>query len=104
MMKIKPKVRGFLEYGFGLVVIALIALFFRDEFAKNWEKLKTVPLEIKYPYLAASVLLICVSYLANTQAWRFGVNLFAVGRKFSFTEALGMVNTTQLTKYIPGKV
>jgi glycosyltransferase 2 family protein len=100
----KGKLRGLLEYALGLAVIVLIVLFFRSEFARNWEKLKAVSLDLEYPFLTIAFLLILASYLVNTQAWRFGVNLFATGREFSFTEGLGMVNTTQLTKYIPGKV
>jgi glycosyltransferase 2 family protein len=100
----KGRVREFLGYGLGLAVVALIVLFFRGEFSRNWERLKTVALDPDYPLLAVSFLLILASYLVNTQAWRFGVNLLATGRKFTFAEGIGMVNTTQLTKYIPGKV
>lgn len=87
-----------------LAAVAACVLFFWREFDRNWSALKAVRLTLRYPWLAASFAAILASYLVATAAWRFGVNLFASGPRFSFAESVGMVNTTQLTKYVPGKV
>jgi len=87
-----------------LIVVALVIYFFRTQFIKNWDQLQNVRFDLNYAFLTLSLVCIMLSYLVNTYAWQYGVNLFAAGRKFAFTESVGMVNTTQLTKYIPGKV
>lgn len=102
--KRKVGLREILEIALGVAVIALVAIFFAREFSKNWNTLASTSFELKFSLLLIAFLLIVLSYLVNTEAWRVCINLFAVDRKFSYAESVGMVNTTQLTKYIPGKV
>lgn len=87
-----------------VVIVSLVLVFFWRELDRNWGAIRDLKLEPRYPYLAAAFLSILASYLVSTQAWRYGVNLFARKERFSFKESVGMVNTTQLTKYLPGKV
>jgi len=85
-------------------VVALVVYFFRNQFIKNWEQLRNARFSLNYGFLVLSFVCILFSYLVITAMWRNGMNFLSTARKFSFTESIGMVNTTQLTKYIPGKV
>ena len=96
--------RTILQAGSAIAVIGIVALFFEREFARNWAQLKAVQLNIHYSFFALSVFCLVFSYLLTTYTWRYGVNQHAKNRRFTFTESMGMVNTIQLTKYIPGKV
>jgi uncharacterized membrane protein YbhN (UPF0104 family) len=96
--------RQILQFLAALAVLAAVAFFFRHEFSENWEQIRSTKLAFDYSYLAASLLFVILSYLVNTHAWRYGINLAAHGRRLSYLESVGMVNTTQLTKYLPGKV
>jgi glycosyltransferase 2 family protein len=87
-----------------VLVVALVVYFFRNQFIKNLDQLQNARFRINYLFLALSLICMLLSYLVITAMWQRGVNLLASGRRFSFTESVGMVNTTQLTKYIPGKV
>jgi uncharacterized membrane protein YbhN (UPF0104 family) len=100
----KSSARRFCEALLAVAVISIVVLFFWRELGRNWGAFKGLKSELRYPYLAAAFLSILASYLVSTQAWRYGVNQFAKKARFSFSESVGMVNTTQLTKYVPGKV
>lgn len=103
-IQISRKTRNIAQFVAAIIVVALVIYFFRNQFIKNWDQLRNARFSINYPFLALSLLLMLLSYLVVTAMWRQAVNLLATGRRFSFTESIGMVNTTQLTKYIPGKV
>jgi uncharacterized membrane protein YbhN (UPF0104 family) len=103
-MQINRTVRNVVQTLFAVLAVALVAYFFSGQFSKNWDQLRNSRFSIDYPFLALSLVCLVLSYLIVTAMWRDGVNLLAAGRKFFFTESIGMVNTTQLTKYIPGKV
>jgi hypothetical protein len=92
------------QVALGLILFALTGFFFAREFSKNWEGIKATAFALNLPLLVSSFILIVLSYLVNTKAWCRGINLYSPLRPFSFSDGIGMVNTTQLTKYIPGKV
>lgn len=87
-----------------ILVVALVVYFFKNQFIRNWDQLRSARFSINYLFLSLSAICMLLSYLVVTAMWRHGVNLHAKQRGFSFAESIGMVNTTQLTKYIPGKV
>jgi len=87
-----------------VVVVALAAYFFRNQFARNWQQVRDSHFSLSYPLLAASVLCILASYLISTAMWQFGINRLGTGHAFSYRASIGMVNATQLSKYIPGRV
>ncbi len=98
------KVRGLLQASVGVLIVVAVAFFFRAQFVKNWNQVRTLHFQLNYVLLSLALVCILVAYLVNTAAWRYGINLFATRRPFSFRQSIGMVNTTQLTKYIPGKI
>jgi len=103
-IQISRKARNIAQSLAAVLVVALVIYFFRNQFIKNWDQLQNARFSVSYPFLVLSMICMLLSYLVVTGMWRQGVNLLATGRRFSFTESIGMVNTTQLTKYIPGKV
>lgn len=103
-IRISRKARNIAQSLAAILVVALVVYFFRSQFIKNWDQLRNARFSINYLFLALSLICMLLSYMVVTAMWRRGVNLLATGRRFSFTESVGMVNTTQLTKYIPGKV
>jgi len=96
--------RTVLQASAALLIVAAVVFFFRAQFVKNWEQVRNVHFKIDYLLLLLSLACTVASYLINTAVWRYGINLFATRQAFSFTQSIGMVNATQLTKYIPGKV
>jgi uncharacterized membrane protein YbhN (UPF0104 family) len=98
------KARVVLQASAGVLIVVAVAFFFRAQFMKNWNQVRTLHFQFDYVLLSLALVCILVAYLVNTAAWRYGINLSATRRPFSFRQSIGMVNTTQLTKYIPGKI
>jgi uncharacterized membrane protein YbhN (UPF0104 family) len=88
-----------------VVIIGLVAYFFTTEFKKNWQDILAMNLRLNFPLLAGSVFFMLVAYLGNTATWRYLINSFHPELPpISIKESVAIVNTTQLAKYIPGKV
>jgi uncharacterized membrane protein YbhN (UPF0104 family) len=96
--------RGALQALAALLIVGVVVFFFRAQFVKNWNQVRDVHFQIDYFLLVLAFVCILAAYLINTAAWRYGMNLSGAKRPFSFRQSIGMVNTTQLTKYIPGKI
>jgi len=96
--------RQVLQIGVAVLVVGLVAYFFRRQFAQNWSQFRHHEIRLAPGLLAASLGSLIFSYLVSTAMWRLAANRLATGRAFTFLESVGMVNTTQLTKYIPGKI
>lgn len=77
--------------------------FFAGEIRHHWDELSRVHLVIRWPYILVGELLVFVTYLVSTLAWRDAI-LHASNKKLTFAESVGLVNISQLTKYLPGKV
>ncbi len=86
-----------------ILIIAGSAWFFYHEFSANWNSLLKAEISYNPSFLCIAFLLICGGYLVNTFAWQQLINHYATGRKIRFSESIAIVNTSQLTKYLPGK-
>jgi glycosyltransferase 2 family protein len=88
-----------------IVIIGLVGYFFTCEFKKNWQDILDMNLRLNLPLLAGSVFFMILAYLGNTFTWRYLINTFHPELPpISVRESIAIVNTTQLAKYIPGKV
>ena len=103
-MKISRAARQVLQGAAAVLVVGLVAYFFRNQLVQNWSHLRDHELHFVPGFLAGSLASLVLSYLFLTAMWRHGANALCTGRPFTFMESVGMVNTTQLTKYIPGKI
>lgn len=88
-----------------VIIIGLVAYFFTSEFKKNWQEILAMNLRLNFSLLAGSVFFMVLAYLGNTLTWRYLINSFHPDLSpISIKESIAIVNTTQLAKYIPGKV
>lgn len=89
-------------------VLSLLALFavsyyFFREFQKNWVNIQAFALKIDLRFILLSFAAVLVNYLLATYAWFFTLNSLS-DHKITFSESVATVNSSNLTKYIPGKV
>jgi uncharacterized membrane protein YbhN (UPF0104 family) len=88
-----------------VIIIGLVCYFFTTEFKKNWQEILAMNLRLNFSLLAGSVFFMVLAYLGNTLTWRYLINSFHKElAPISIKESIAIVNTTQLAKYIPGKV
>lgn len=86
-----------------LAVLCAIAFFFYREFQKNWGVIQSYDLKANALFIGLSFFAIACTYLLTTYGWFFTLN-FLSHNKITFSESIALVNTSNLTKYIPGKV
>lgn len=86
------------------VIVTCIAYFFYRSFHSNWTSIQTFRLNFNVAFIALSVLFTSSTYLLATYSWTRLVNFLSGSPKLSYCEALAVVNTGNLTKYLPGKV
>lgn len=88
-----------------ILIISLVGFFFFKEFKKNWGEILEMKLMLNIPLLVLSFIVIVLAYLGNTLSWRYLINAYHPNlSSISVKESIAIVNTTQLAKYIPGKV
>jgi glycosyltransferase 2 family protein len=97
-------VRIGLKYVAGPVIIACIAFFFYRAFQRNWASIQAQHVDFKPEYLALSVVCMLVTYLVPTYGWQLTINALGGGKKLTFSQTVATVNSSNLVKYVPGKV
>ena len=98
------KIKEAAKYLLLLALIALFSVFFFHEFQKNWVSIQSFDLRPNLICILLSFVAILVTCLLTTYSWFATVNSLSITNKISFSESVAMVNTSNLTKYIPGKV
>ncbi len=88
---------------FVLMLIA-ITLFFYRELKQSWETLELQNIKTRPVWLMISLVLVVSSYLLITRIFRYGINCHPAGTNMSMMESVAVVSTSQLTKYLPGKI
>jgi hypothetical protein len=86
-----------------LVLLAGVLWFFEREIRKHWAELSREHLDITWTWIATGLVVVIVGYLLATIGWRKAIML-ASGQRLTFIESVGLLNISQLTKYLPGKV
>jgi hypothetical protein len=88
-----------------VVVIACVGFFIWRTLRKNWVTISALHLRPSYPFVALSLCVMLVSALCSTLAWHLSVNgLTDRDNRITFTQSIATVNTSSLTKYVPGKI
>ncbi len=88
-----------------ILIVGAIIYFFASEFKKNWEDILEKNFRINIYWLISSFVMVIAAYLANTLTWRQLLNAYHKQLiPITVKESIAIVNTTQLAKYIPGKV
>ncbi len=93
-----------LRYAAGPVIVACIVLFFYRALRDNWGSIRAQHLDFEPSFLAISVLCMLVTYLVPTYGWQFTINSLGGGNKLTFSQTVATVNSSNLVKYVPGKV
>lgn len=86
-----------------IVLLSSVVYFFYYEVQKNWEPIKSYHLTLNIKFIALSFIAISITYLLNTFCWYFALNSIS-NAKITFPNCIAMYHTSNLTKYIPGKV
>lgn len=86
-----------------LVIILGVAVFFYRAFQQNWTTIQTYAFKPDFLYIALSFFSILATYLLTTYGWFLTLNALT-DNKITFFESVAAVNTSNLMKYIPGKV
>lgn len=87
-----------------LAVVGGTAWFFVNEFVKNWDKLTATSLEYNYIYLCLAFIFLLIAHYFSTKAWQSQMNRYATHNSINFMQSMAIVNTSRLTKYLPGKL
>jgi uncharacterized membrane protein YbhN (UPF0104 family) len=86
------------------LILVCVGLFFWRAFSRNWAEIRAHDFQFNYPLLALSFAAIAASYIPATYGWHIAVNSLSAVNKLSFAQSFATVNTSGLTRYVPGKV
>ena len=86
-----------------VVIVVTVGYFFAREMRGNWQALSVERFTTRWEYLGVAAILACASYLAATLSWLDAMRAVS-GVRLSFDEAFALFNSSQLLKYVPGKV
>lgn len=85
------------------MIAAGVVFFFWRALRSNWASLSEHHFQISYPFVALSFLTVVASSLLATYAWQLTINSLSEHNRMTFSHSVATVNTTSLTKYLPGK-
>jgi glycosyltransferase 2 family protein len=92
------------KFSVSAAVLACIGYFFYRAFSVNWATIVREGVTLHYPYLAAALACIVATYLVPTYGWKLTINALSSGGQLTFSQTVAAVNSSNLTKYIPGKI
>jgi uncharacterized membrane protein YbhN (UPF0104 family) len=96
--------RKSLKYVAGPLIIGAVAYFFYRAFESNWASIRAQHIEFRPGFLALAVVCMLVTYLVPTFGWQVAINALGGGNKLTFAQTVATVNSSNLVKYVPGKV
>jgi hypothetical protein len=89
------------------IATALIAVgvlfFFARAIRRNWSEIRAHHFRLDYPLIAVSFATVIAASLLATLAWQTTINALSERTRMTFSESVATVNTSSLTKYLPGK-
>ena len=86
-----------------LVILVIFILLFA-EFRKNWASVQSHELDFNPYFTFLTVAAMFATYLLTTYGWHVALNTLSEGSRISFRDSVAVVNTSNLTKYLPGKI
>jgi uncharacterized membrane protein YbhN (UPF0104 family) len=99
-----PLSRAQIKNTVGTLIVLCIAFFFYQAFKQNWTSLKAHTVRPDYVSLLGAAALIFACLLTGTYGWQLVINSLSDGRKLRFSESVATVNSSNLTKYVPGRI
>ncbi len=98
------KARNTVKFLIYVAVIACIGYFFYLAFKRNWASVAAHQFVFDYVFLALAGGSVLGCSLLATWGWHLGVNSLSSSGKLTFAQSVATVNSSSLTKYLPGKV
>jgi uncharacterized membrane protein YbhN (UPF0104 family) len=87
----------------GALLVIGVAYFFWRAIRRNWAQIQAHQFHLSYPLVALSFSTAVASGLLATYAWTVILNGLSGNREMTFARSVATVNSTSLTKYLPGK-
>lgn len=91
-------------YALFVLILLGTSWFFYEKLKSHWESLQLLELRLSAPGIAIALALVVGAYFLVTVIWHYGVKAHPSGGKVSLMESYAVFNTTQMTKYLPGKI
>ena len=92
-----------LQYVLAAVAITAMVYFFYDQFKRNWDSIQAYHFSLNGYYLAAAFAAMLIAFLLDTYIWQICMNHY-LNKKLGFLESIAFLNTSNLFKYIPGRL
>lgn len=103
MNPVRSHIRNFWRALFILILLWTVWFFYK-EISGNWEALQLADLQVRTCGVLIAFALVVASYFLVTVVWYYGVNAHPSGETVSLMESYAIINTAQMTKYLPGKI
>jgi uncharacterized membrane protein YbhN (UPF0104 family) len=97
-----PRYRSLVKQLAALLIVAAVAFFFWNAIRSNWAEVRAHDFKFNYWFVAIAFLGVLASSLLSTLAWQTTINSLSE-KPMTFSHSVATVNTTSLTKYLPGK-
>lgn len=89
----------------GALLIVWALYIYINQLILNWSKISANQVQFNYIWGSLAILFVSLSYIWFTLAWQRALNSFKETKdKINFFQCIGIYNSTQLAKYIPGKI
>ena len=92
-----------LQYLLAAIAITAMVYFFYDQFKRNWDSIQAYHFSLNGYYLAAAFAAMLIAFLMDTYIWQICMNHY-LNKKLGFLESIAFLNTSNLFKYIPGRL
>ena len=92
-----------LQYLLAAIAITAMVYFFYDQFKHNWDSIQAYHFLLNGYYLAAAFTAMLIAFLMDTYIWQICMNHY-LKKKLGFLESIAFLNTSNLFKYIPGRL
>ncbi len=97
------KQRHLLKQALVVAIVGGIAFFFWRAVRDNWAQIQQHDFELHPALLGASFVAVVSASLLPTYAWQLALHGLSGRRDMTFANSVGAVNSSSLTKYLPGK-
>ncbi|MFB3886343.1 MAG: hypothetical protein ACE144_14055 [Thermodesulfobacteriota bacterium] len=87
-----------------MLILVGAAWFFYEELSRHWESLRLEELRLRTGGILIALGLVVAAYSLAAVVWHYGINAHPSSGRMSLKESYAVFNTTQMTKYLPGKV
>jgi uncharacterized membrane protein YbhN (UPF0104 family) len=99
----RSRLRPLVRQLFVLLIVLGVGFFFWRAIRQNWAQIQAHRFVPSYGFITLAFATAVASSLLGTYAWQVTLNALSGKRDMTFAKSVATVNTTSLTKYLPGK-